>query len=75
MITIESKQSLYALGVDSTDTDIYSFYKLDLNVKTDEFKVKCLIDNVDLNKEKLLIGVNYNVCLKNYYLRDYLKLI
>ena len=53
VITIQSKQSIYALAVDLDENKIeaYSFYKLDFNVKTDEFKTKCLIENIELNIE------------------------
>jgi hypothetical protein len=63
VITIQSKQSIYALAVDLDENkiEVYSFYKLDFNAKTDEFKTKCLIENIEINIEKLQIDINYNV--------------
>ena len=57
MITNEKKQSLFCLIADVENN--YSLNKLD--IKNDEFKVKCLIENVDLNKEKLQIDLSQNV--------------
>ena len=57
MIKNEKKQSLFCLTADVENN--YSFNKLD--IKNDEFEVKCLIENVDLNKDKLQIDLSYHV--------------
>jgi hypothetical protein len=59
VITIDKKQSLFCLSADVENN--YSLNKID--IKNDEFKVKCLIENLDLNKEKLQIDLSYNVTL------------
>ena len=46
VITNEKKQSLFCLTANVENN--YSFNKFD--IKNDEFKIKCSIENVDLNK-------------------------
>ena len=57
MIKNEKKQSLFCLTADVENS--YFFNKLD--IINDKFKVKCLIENVDLNKDKLQIDLSYHV--------------
>ena len=52
---------MIGVELNEKNQEAFSLYKLELNIKTDEFKVKCLVNNIELNKEKLQIGVNYNV--------------